>query len=276
MDLYRKNSLKCSKVTTHSYSTSFSLGIRMLKKKYRPGIYAVYGFVRFADEIVDTFFKQNQEILLAEFTFDTRKAIERGFSTNPVIDSFQWAVRKYQIESELIDAFLYSMELDLKKKDYSREELKTYIYGSAEVVGLMCLKVFYHKEPAKYEELVYPARKLGEAFQKVNFLRDTKDDFKNKGRSYLSFDYEKFDAEAKNEIENEIAFDFSEALPGIRKLKRQVRFGVLLAYLYYVKLLVIIRKRPPETLLSERCRVPGYLKIGLLVRAGFKNLFNLV
>jgi 15-cis-phytoene synthase len=276
MELYRTNNLKCSKITTESYSTSFSLGIRMLKKKYRPGIYAIYGFVRYADELVDTFFGKDQKTILAEFTADTKKAIERGFSINPIIDSFQWAVKKYGIETAHIEAFLYSMNLDLEKKTYTKQELKTYIYGSAEVIGLMCLRVFYYKQPEKYNALVYPACKLGEAFQKVNFLRDTLDDYSNKGRSYFEIDYENFTIKAKKEIEDEIAADFAEALQGIKKLYKPVRFGVYLAYLYYQKLLNIIRETPPELLLSKRCRVPDHIKFWLLIRSGFLNFFNLI
>lgn len=277
MDLYRVNNLKCSEITTKNYSTSFSIGIRMLRKEYRMGIYAIYGFVRYADEIVDTFFSLDQRTILSEFSRDTFAALERGFSTNPIIDSFQWAVNKFNIEWELIDAFLYSMELDLEQKNFSKSLLKTYIYGSAEVVGLMCLKVFYHKQRNKYNELVYPARKLGEAFQKVNFLRDTGDDYKNKGRRYFGeIDYENFTAEAKAQIENEIAFDFSEARPGIKKLKKTVRFGVFLTYLYYLQLLKVIKKIPPEQFLSKRCRVPGYIKAWLLLKAVCMNFFSLI
>src|SRR5665648_681669 len=169
MDLYRKNNLDCSKITTRNYSTSFSLGVRMLSLKYREGIYSIYGFVRYADEIVDTFFEQDQRTIFEEFRQETFKAIERGFSINPIIDSFQMAVRKYHIDRELVEAFLLSMEMDLNYDIYSPEMLKTYIYGSAEVVGLMCLRVFYFNEPEKYEQLVAPARKLGEAFQTVSY-----------------------------------------------------------------------------------------------------------
>ncbi len=276
MDLYRKNNLKCSGITTKSYSTSFSMGIRMLNRKYRNGIYAIYGYVRFADEIVDTFFNLDQKTILAEFKKDTYSAIERGFSTNPIIDSFQWAVRKYGIDREFIDAFLYSMELDLEKKTYSKPELETYIYGSAEVVGLMCLKVFYYREPEEYNNLIFPARKLGEAFQKINFLRDTKDDFKKKGRSYFEIDYDNFSQTEKEKIEMEIASDFSQALHGIRKLKKDVRFGVYLAFLYYLELLKVIRKTPPQVLLSKRCRVADHIKLKILLKAGIRNLFGLV
>ena len=205
MELYRKNNLDCSKITTKNYSTSFSMGVRILNSKYREGIYSIYGFVRYADEIVDTFTDQDQRVIFEEFRQETYKAIERKFSINPIIDSFQMAVRKYSIDHELIEAFLLSMEMDLTHDIYSPETLKTYIYGSAEVVGLMCLRVFYFNEPEKYNQLVIPARKLGEAFQKVNFLRDAHDDFNEKGRIYFKdIDFDNFTEETKKQLEAEI------------------------------------------------------------------------
>lgn len=277
MDLYLKNSLKCSKQTTLSYSTSFSLGIRMLQKKYQYGIYAIYGFVRIADEIVDTFHDQPQKDLLERFREETWAAIERGFSTNLILHSFQWAVNKYKIDRELIDAFLYSMELDLTEKVYPPEMLKTYIYGSAEVVGLMCLRVFYHNQPSKYEQLIQPARKLGEAFQKVNFLRDARDDYSNKGRIYFTnIDFENFTPESKQQIEDDIQQDFEEAYKGIKLLRKDVRFGVYLAYRYYLDLLNNIRKTQPKDLLKSRSRVPDSRKMRLLLSAGVRNSLNLI
>lgn len=277
MDLYTRNSLRCSRQTTLSYSTSFSLGIRMLKKKYQDGIYAIYGFVRIADEIVDTFHHQPQKELLEKFRQQTWEAIDRGFSTDLILHSFQWAVNTYRIDRELIEAFLYSMELDLTEKVYPPELLKKYIYGSAEVVGLMCLRVFYHQQPEVYSQLVYPARKLGEAFQKVNFLRDARDDFSNKGRIYFtSIDFNHFTPEAKEEIERDIQNDFDESFAGIRKLRKDVRFGVYLAYRYYLDLLKIIRQTRPEEMLSYRCRVPDRRKMRLLVSAGVRNVLNLI
>jgi len=276
MDLYRKNNLDCSKITTRNYSTSFSLGVRVLSPKYRKGIYSIYGFVRFADEIVDTFFDQDQRTIFEEFRLETFKAIDRGFSINPIIDSFQMAVHKYKIDKELIDAFLISMEMDLNHEVYSPELLQKYIYGSAEVVGLMCLRVFYSKEPEKYNELVIPARKLGEAFQKVNFLRDARDDFSEKGRIYFKdIDFDNFTEETKKQLELEIEKDFKESMEGIRQLKKQVRLGVYLAYSYYLHLLKEIKKARPEEILKKRYRITNTKKSYLLLNAYLKNALNL-
>jgi phytoene/squalene synthetase len=277
MDIYRKNNLDCSRITTRNYSTSFSLGVRMLSPKYREGIYSIYGFVRYADEIVDTFFDQDQKTIFEEFRQETYKAIERGFSINPIIDSFQRAVHNYGIDHDLIDAFLLSMEMDLYNNEYSPELLKTYIYGSAEVVGLMCLRVFYYDDPEKYNTLVAPARKLGEAFQKVNFLRDARDDFAEKGRVYFKdIDFSNFSEMTKKQLEAEIELDFQEAMKGLRQLKKQVRFGVYLAYIYYLRLLKEIKKASPEDILKKRYRVSNTEKSYLLVNAYLKNAFNLL
>jgi 15-cis-phytoene synthase len=277
MDLYRKNNLDCSRITTRNYSTSFSLGVRVLSPKYREGIYSIYGFVRYADEIVDTFFDQDQRTIFGEFRQETFKAIDRGFSINPIIDSFQMAVRKYNIDRELIEAFLLSMEMDLSHEVYSPELLKTYIYGSAEVVGLMCLRVFYYNEPEKYDQLVVPARKLGEAFQKVNFLRDARDDYAEKGRIYFKdIDFNHFTDETKKQLEDEIEKDFQESMEGIRQLKKQVRLGVYLAYSYYLHLLKEIKKARPEEILKKRYRVSKRRKSYLLVNAYLKNALNLL
>lgn len=277
MDLYRKNNLDCSRITTHNYSTSFSLGVRLLSAKYREGIYAIYGFVRYADEIVDTFFDQDQRTIFSEFRNETFKAIERGFSINPILDSFQMAVRKYHIDRELIEAFLTSMEMDLDHEVYSPELLKTYIYGSAEVVGLMCLRVFYFDEPEKYDQLVAPARKLGEAFQKVNFLRDAREDYDKKGRIYFqNIDFSNFTEETKQQLEAEIEQDFLDSMEGIRQLKKQVRFGVYLAYTYYLHLLKEIKKARPEEILKKRYRITNTKKSYLLISAYLKNTLNIL
>lgn len=277
MDIYRKNNLDCSRITTRNYSTSFSLGVRMLSPKYREGIYSIYGFVRYADEIVDTFFDQDQKTIFEEFRQETHKAIERGFSINPIIDSFQRAVHKYGIDRDLIDAFLLSMEMDLYNNEYSPELLKTYIYGSAEVVGLMCLRVFYFDDLEKYDALVAPARKLGEAFQKVNFLRDARDDFAEKGRVYFKdIDFSNFSEMTKKQLEAEIELDFQEAMKGLRQLKKQVRFGVYLAYTYYLSLLKEIKNARPEDILKKRYRVSNTQKSYLLVNAYLKNALNLL
>lgn len=277
MEIYRKNNLDCSKITTRNYSTSFSLGVRMLSLKYREGIYSIYGFVRYADEIVDTFFEQDQRTIFEEFRQETFKAIGRGFSINPIIDSFQMAVTKYNIDPELVEAFLLSMEMDLTHEVYSPEMLKTYIYGSAEVVGLMCLRVFYFNEPEKYDKLVIPARKLGEAFQKVNFLRDVRDDYNGKGRTYFKdIDFTNFTEETKKQLEAEIENDFRESMDGIRQLKKQVRLGVYLAYTYYIHLLKEIKKARPEEILKKRYRISNTKKSYLLVNAYLKNTLNML
>ncbi len=277
MEIYRKNNLDCSKITTRNYSTSFSLGVRVLNSKYREGIYSIYGFVRYADEIVDTFIDQDRRTIFKEFRHETFKAIERKFSINPILDSFQYAVHKFGIDHDLIEAFLVSMEMDLDHEVYSPDLLKTYIYGSAEVVGLMCLRVFYFNEPEKYDELVFPARKLGEAFQKVNFLRDVREDYQEKGRVYFkNIDFENFSEETKKQLEAEIENDFLESMEGIRQLKKQVRLGVYLAYTYYTYLLKEIKKARPEEILKKRYRISNTKKSYLLVNAYLKNTLNLL
>ncbi len=268
MQLYNKNAFDCSKITANNYSTSFSFGIRLFKKKYRPAIYAIYGFVRFADEIVDTFHSHNKKVLLENLKSDTWNAIETGLSTNPILHSFQQVVNEYQIDREYIEAFLHSMELDLTHTNYNEREIKEYIYGSAEVVGLMCLRVFYKNQPDTFEKLVHPARKLGEAFQKVNFLRDIKADYVDKNRIYFpGIEFDNFTVEQKREIENDIRQDFNEAREGILKLNSDVRLGVYLAYIYYLKLLEKIEKTSPEQILKQRYRVSDTAKLSLLVKA---------
>jgi len=277
MELYHKNNLDCSKITTHNYSTTFSLGLRVMNRKYSEGIYCLYGFLRYADEIVDTFFDQDQPTIFEEFRQETFKAIERKFSINPIIDSFQMAVHKYKIDQELVKAFLISMELDLTHDVYSPELLKTYIYGSAEVVGLMCLHVFYFEEPEKYEELKAPIRKLGIALQKVNFLRDASDDFKEKGRVYFkNIDFSNFTSETKKQLEDEIDKDFLDSLEGIRKLKKPVRLGVYLVYNYYMNLLKEIKKARPDEILNKRYHLTNRKKSVLLVNAYLKNRLNIL
>lgn len=277
MELYLKNNLEISRLTTTNYSTSFSLGVRMLNPEYRRAIYAIYGFVRYADEIVDTFLNYDRKTLFEEFEQETWKAIERKISTNPILHSFQWVTNHYKIDHDLIEAFLYSMKLDLHEQVYDEEMLRTYIYGSAEVVGLMCLKVFYANDPETYERLKYPARKLGEAFQKVNFHRDASDDFEGKGRIYFkNIDFNNFDIETKRKIESEIALDFKEAQIGIRSLKKEVRFGVFLAYKYYQNLLKKIVAAPPESILKQRYRVSNTRKILIMLNTFARNQVNLL
>lgn len=275
MGLYDKNALECSRLTTHNYSTSFSLGIRMLKRKYRDGIYAIYGFVRIADEIVDTLHDYNKEELLQKFWIDTHEAIEKGVSTNPILQSFQWVVNTYNIENELIESFLRSMETDLYKSVYTEEQYNSYIYGSAEVVGLMCLRVFYKDEPLEYERLKPSAQALGKAFQKINFLRDISGDYDDKGRVYFpGVDFQHFTDNMKLKIEADIEADFREAYAGIRELRKDVRLGVYLSYVYYRKLMKKISKIQAKNLLRQRVRVSDSRKLWLLFSCWFRNEFN--
>lgn len=275
--LYEKISIDTSKAITQKYSTSFSLGIRFLGKRFREPIYNLYGFVRVADEIVDTFHDSPQKEMLAEFRRDTDLAIERGISTNPVLHAFQKVVNEYHIDRELITTFLDSMEMDLSKIEYDKAKYEQYILGSAEVVGLMCLRVFVDKNAALYEELKPSAMKLGAAFQKINFLRDLKDDYQNLGRMYFpDVEMKQFDETVKKQLEIEIAKDFHEGFLGIKKLPKQSRFGVYIAYIYYSRLLKEISKKPASTLLIERVRVPNSTKYMLFVSSYLKHRFNLI
>jgi len=268
IELYDKNAFDCSRITTHNYSTSFSFGIRLFKKKYRPAIYSIYGFVRFADEIVDTFYHLDQKTILDKITYDTRDAIEKRFSSNPVLHSFQKTVHEYGLDREYIESFLNSMRMDLTIKKYSDEEIGGYIYGSAEVVGLMCLKIFYKNRENEFNNLIYPARKLGEAFQKINFLRDMRSDYLEKGRIYFpGIDPHTFTSGQKRAVENDIANDFAEARKGISQLNREVKLGVYLAYCYYLELLKIIKKTTPGKIMKKRYRVSNLNKIALLFKA---------
>ena len=275
MDLYTRNALQCSEITTKNYSTSFSMGVRILDKQYRAPIYAIYGFVRFADEIVDTFHDQDKKSLLREFSTQTYDAIAAGMSTNPILHSFQWVVNTYGIEKAMIDAFLKSMEMDLHKKTFTLEQYKEYIYGSAEVIGLMCLKVFYAGNDEAYQRLLPPARKLGEAFQKVNFLRDMRADHQERGRVYFpDVDFSKFTEQEKSAIEQDILQDFQQAFPGIRSLHREARLGVYLAYRYYLELLKKIRREEAGKLQEQRLRVSNKQKLLLLAKCYLRNKFG--
>ncbi len=275
MDLYTSNALQCAEITTKNYSTSFSMGVRTLNKKYRPAIYAIYGFVRFADEIVDTFHDQDKATLLKEFRQQTYDAIDKKMSTNPILHAYQWAVNTYAIDRELIDAFLFSMEMDLEKKTFSLDEYQRYIYGSAEVVGLMCLRVFYAGRDEEYKQLLPPARKLGEAFQKVNFLRDLRSDLKERGRVYFpEVDMDQFSKDDKDKIEQEIWEDFQGAFPGIKSLDKEVRLGVYLAYRYYLELLRKIQGVSPGEVQQKRFRVSNTDKLILLVKCYLRNKFG--
>ena len=276
-EIFEKVARHTSKYTTYTYSTSFSLGVRSLAPALRDPICGIYGFVRFADEIVDTFHEFPQEELLKKFKQDTYEAIEVGISLNPILHSFQAAVNKYNIEKELIDTFLDSMEMDLSKSSYESVELDKYILGSAEVVGLMCLRVFVGGDAKRYEELTPYAMKLGAAFQKVNFLRDLKNDYAELGRAYFpDFDWANFDEAKKTEIENDIENDFNEARIGIMMLPRSARFGVFLAYSYYVSLFKKIKRKKPKVVMEERIRIPNSKKIVILASTYVKHKFNLI
>jgi len=264
--LFDQTALECSKLITKRYSTSFSLGIKALDIKFHMPIYGIYGFVRYADEIVDTFHDHDKKALLNHFREETKKAISSKISFNPVLHAFQMVVNQYEIEYSLIDAFLDSMEMDLEKTDYSLQGYKDYIYGSAEVVGLMCLRVFCQGDEKEYQRLKEPACKLGSAFQKVNFLRDMKSDFEERGRTYFpGLNYEEFDKSAKIQIEADIERDFKDALEGIKQLPSGARLGVYLAYKYYQKLFLKIRLLSPETVASTRIRIPNARKLSLLL-----------
>lgn len=265
-DLYVKTVLECSKLITKRYSTSFSLGIQSLDKKYHPAIYAIYGFVRFADEIVDTFHQHDKATLLSRFKSETRQAIDERISFNPVLHSFQWAVNTYHIEWELIDAFLYSMEMDLSLHTTNQASYQTYIYGSAEVVGLMCLRVFLEGDEAAYQRLKEPGRRLGAAFQKVNFLRDLQSDYLERGRVYFpEANFEQFDELTKKAIEQDIQADFDAALVGIKQLPEGAKSGVYLAYTYYLSLFKKIKNAAPQRVMTSRIRVPDFQKLWLMV-----------
>jgi 15-cis-phytoene synthase len=267
MDLYTRNALELSRLTTKNYSTSFSLGVSLLEKAFRLPIYAVYGFVRVADEIVDTFHDQDKATQLAEFRRDTFRAIENGMSTNPILHSFQWVVNEYRIDHHLIEAFLDSMAMDLDKQEYTPEEFSKYVYGSAEVVGLMCLRVFYKDQDEAYNALIQPARKLGEAFQKINFLRDIHSDYEERGRFYFpGVDMHSFNNESKRQIEEDIKKDFDEAYVGVRQLNDVSRLGVLVSYTYYLKLFEKIRKTDASNIFKKRYRIADSRKIWILVR----------
>ena len=274
--LYNQTCLECSRLITTRYSTSFSMGIRVFDKRFRPPIYAIYGFVRFADEIVDTFHNFPKAELLQRFREDTYRAVNERISFNPVLQAFQETVNEYGIEMELIDAFLKSMEMDLFINTYHRQEMyEEYIYGSAEVVGLMCLRIFCEGDDAMYQRLKEPARSLGAAFQKINFLRDMRSDFDERGRVYFpGVDFSKFTNEDKVNIEADIKKDFDDAYLGIVQLPKGVRFGVYLAYVYYVNLFKKIRNSPATQVTNERIRVPDRKKVYLLFSTALRNRLN--
>lgn len=268
MGLYNKTSFNISKLVTKTYSTSFSLGIAAFSPKYRDAIYGIYGFVRLADEIVDTFHGYNQRKLIEDFRRDTEEAIRSGISTNPILQAFVQTVNEYKIDYHYIDAFLKSMEMDLSNSYYEKDEYNEYIYGSAEVVGLMCLKVFCGDDKELFQQLIEPARSLGSAFQKVNFLRDIKSDMEERERIYLPgiSHANKIDDESKKNLEQEVEKEFREALEGIKKLPHGVKLGVYSAYLYYVALFRKIQRLKVKELMKRRVRVSNPAKIALLFR----------
>jgi phytoene synthase len=277
-ELFDNVSVGCSKLVTESYSTSFSMAVKMLAPSIRNPIYCIYGFVRFADEIVDTFHDYNKDELITRFESDYYKAYEDGISLNPILNSFQAVVKKYNITDDLVQAFLKSMKLDLHKSEYTDEEYKDYIYGSADVVGLMCLKVFVNGNQEKYNELKIAAMRLGSAFQKVNFLRDLKDDYELLSRSYFpNVDLTSLDTKSKAAIIADIESDFQYAMKnGIVNLPVEAKFGVYTAFRYYSRLLKKLSKVPSAKIIETRVRISNPMKINLLARSYVKYKLNLI
>lgn len=276
-ELFDTVSVKCSKLTTTSYSTSFSLGIKLLDKQFREPIYSIYGFVRFADEIVDTFHDYDKQYLLDKFRKDTMEAIEQRISLNPILNSFQKVVHQFDIDMQLITTFLDSMEMDLNKKEYDKALYDKYILGSAEVVGLMCLKIFTNGNRDLYNQLEYYAMKLGAAFQKINFLRDLQADYQVMGRTYFpGINFETFNETEKVKIERDIEADFSMGYEGIKQLPKNSRFGVYIAYVYYYALFKKIKNTPAHRIMNERIRVPDNEKHSLLLRSYVKHSLNMI
>lgn len=274
-ELFEKTSAVCSKATTNIYSTSFSLGIRMIAKDYRWAIYGIYGFVRLADEIVDTFERNDKAELLDKFKRDTYEAIEKRISLNPILYTFQKVANQYNIGKDLIEPFFESMEADLHKKEYNKQSYNEYIYGSAEVVGLMCLKVFCDGDENQCNSLKAPARALGAAFQKVNFLRDIKSDVEDRGRIYFpTLDLRQFDELTKAEIIEDVKQDFREAYEGIKRLPISCRFGVYTSYRYYLRLLEKIERVNAKEILENRIRVANAEKMAVLAKSFFRFKFN--
>ncbi|HQQ96278.1 MAG TPA: phytoene/squalene synthase family protein [Cyclobacteriaceae bacterium] len=276
-ELFDLVSFRTSRLTALKYSTSFSLGIRCLDKSYRDPIYAIYGFVRFADEIVDTLHDHPKKELLERFASDTWRALDEKISLNPILHSFQITVNQFGIERSLIEQFLHSMEMDLVKKKYDQEGFETYILGSAEVVGLMCLRVFVQGDEASYQRLKPFAMKLGSAFQKINFLRDLQADYAGLGRAYFpGLDLSQFDEKNKQAIEVSIAEDFHQGYLGIKQLPRKARLGVYIAYLYYLALFRKIRRLPSHAVLKSRIRIRNRYKLIILGYSLVKHQLNLI
>jgi phytoene synthase len=277
MQLFHDLSYECSRITTKKYSTSFSGAILMLHPRLRKPVYNIYGFVRFADEIVDTFHDFDKESLLKDFKKQTYDAIEKGISLNPILHSFQQTVNDYGIEPDLIEAFFKSMEMDLHRSTYSMQEYKEYIYGSAEVVGLMCLLVFCNGDKARFNELKPAAGALGAAFQKINFLRDTKADYLDLKRTYFpGVDFDNFTPQLKRQIETDIEHDLQVAYQGLLQLPISARYGVYLAYRYYNSLFKKIKRTAPQVLLNERVRISDYHKVFIFLRTGVKYRLKII
>ena len=277
IELYNSVCLAASRTTTRRYSTSFSLGVLSLHERFRDPIHAIYGFVRFADEIVDTFHAHDKPALLRRFWDDTHRAVAEGISLNPILHSYQAVVNRYGIEAELYDTFLRSMEMDLSDSVHDQRSYETYILGSAEVVGLMCLRVFCEGDDALYHRLRPAAMKLGAAFQKVNFLRDLKDDHMNLGRTYFpGIDMRNLSAADKRAIEADIEADFEAALVGIRELPKGARLGVYVAYIYYLNLFRKLKALPFDRILRERIRVRNRRKLALLTTSYLRHSFGML
>ena len=276
-EIFDEVSYSCSEKVTKTYSTSFSLATKLLSENIRKDIYNIYGFVRFADEIVDSFHNYNKEVLFNDFSVDLEKALLNKIHLNPILNSFQHTFHKYKIEKELVNSFMKSMRMDLIKKKYSVEEYKEYIYGSADVVGLMCLKVFVQGDNSLYNKLKNNAMKLGSAFQKVNFLRDLKADKEDLNRTYFpNTKFEKLKESEKNEIIIDIENDFKKGLEGIKELPIEAKFGVFMAYRYYNQLLKKLKKTPATEIINRRIRVPNLKKLELLTRSYVKYQLNLL
>lgn len=277
VELYHKVAQQTSAMVTKEYSTSFSLGIRFLQKKYRNPIYAIYGFVRLGDEIVDTFHEYDKKVLLNLFKRDVNQALKDKISLNPILHNFQQIVHDYKIDKELINTFISSMEMDLHRTTYTQDGYKNYIFGSAEAVGLMCLKIFCDGDSVHYEKLKAEARRLGSAYQKVNFLRDLNHDYQELGRSYFpGIDIQSFNQQVKHDLIKDIKADFNKSYEGIKKLPKQVKLGVYLSFIYYSGLLKKIDRTKATKLLEQRIRLSNFYKYMLFIYAGFKYKLNLI
>ena len=276
--LFDDVAFQCSQKVTHGYSTSFSSAVKMLSPAIQPAIHSIYGFVRFADEVVDTFHDKDKKLLLDKFEWDFYQSLEMGISLNPILHSFQKTVKDFNIDIKLVDAFLKSMRMDIEKKDYkTKEEYQDYIYGSADVVGLMCLKVFVNGSEEEYNKLKPTAMRLGSAFQKVNFLRDLKNDAELLQRSYFpDVDLKNLSPEVKAQIVEEIKADFDAAYEGIKQLPPSTKFGVYTAYKYYKQLLKKLQKTPSSKLMETRIRVNDYHKFGLMLQSYLNIKLNIV